>query len=187
MNRVYFPAGIAVPQQPFEVRPLTDVQAREIIRINYCMLRPLLDVAVYTNLHVGMICYLRAMLIHKGLVSNQFAVATYFVKYNECKAITNANRDLLYNANPLIDDAFIDALIPLVNRQYLAKHFTDLLCMTAYVFRVRGHHYLADYEKLFDKLWLNMRYVKLDLGLPWVAITRYAFHSVFPVHLDRFW
>jgi hypothetical protein len=67
------------------------------------------------------------------------------------------------------------------------KHFTDIVCCIAYIFRVRGHHYKADLKDRYLSLWGRCLHDEKDLPLPWDILATDVFHAIFPDTLDDFW
>jgi len=83
----------------------------------------------------------------------------------------------------------IGQLLPAQLKQKMIRLNNNLVCMTAYIFRARGHHYLESFNEKLDSLFrkCNRDETFADLGLKWVHITRYANHAIFPALLDVFW
>lgn len=69
----------------------------------------------------------------------------------------------------------------------LVSQFTNIVCMIAYLFRAKGHHYLATYEGDYNRLWDK---VKGEVGNPnatWAQLATIASHAIPPIVLDKFW
>lgn len=114
-------------------------------------------------------------LLRPGADPNQ-----YYVHYNEAR-ILKATPTLLAIAAPGWVDW--DLLIK------LGKQATNLICLCAYIFRWRGHHFKDEYENDVKLKWhknTNAEALQLtgkELGK---ALT-YGLHAIFPIVLDDFW
>jgi len=71
--------------------------------------------------------------------------------------------------------------------QKVRQSFTDRVCMVAYVFRVRGHHYLPGLDELYTRLWRKCRYDINESYLNNQMLAVHALHGIFPQILDDYW
>lgn len=105
------------------------------------------------------------MAVRKGLVKtlDNAAILLNFVKYNETVRLNNneTNAVLLENGCPTALE--VQNSLTVAEKKKLLKRFTDAVCMVAYVFRARGHHYMDTYEEVYDRLWKNMKYTRDEL------------------------
>jgi hypothetical protein len=69
---------------------------------------------------------------------------------------------------------------------YMEKHY-DAVCTVAYMFRVRGHHWLEDMDDRYKSLWRKCLYDEDTPGLDWQRIAHDALHAIFPDDLDSIW
>ncbi len=65
-----------------------------------------------------------------------------------------------------------------------ARQFTNIVCLVAYQFRAKGHHYLESYRDSYARLWGKIKGVTEDFGIGWDII---ALHAIPPIVLDKFW
>jgi hypothetical protein len=62
-----------------------------------------------------------------------------------------------------------------------------MVCAVAYMFRVRGHHYLQEMETKYVNLWKKCLKGEDNPGLSWEVIAHDALHAIIPSVLDEFW
>lgn len=131
------------------------------------------------------IAYLRSLAVKHGLVHHSFAPANHHVDYTEAElddgTIQNEiNNDAQFavNANGGIDHAFVT---------WANENFTDLVCIVAFVFRVRGHHWTPELNELYNRVWVKTRLPGLPNPLTWEHVARQSFHAIYPTILDQFW
>lgn len=82
----------------------------------------------------------------------------------------------------------IDAM-PARIKDNIGASFANVVCTIAFVFRVRGHHYLDDLQAVYDRIWGKLR------GMPdgmvnsadWKTIATIGLHAITPLRLDNFW
>jgi hypothetical protein len=74
-----------------------------------------------------------------------------------------------------------------VDIKLLSNIFPNLVCMLAFVFRSRGHHYLPEYDDIYSKLWSGCGYDGISLPLDFSEIFVTSLHAVYPLILDTFW
>lgn len=63
----------------------------------------------------------------------------------------------------------------------------DMVCMVAYFFRVRGHHWTADFEDRYQAVWRKCQYEEDSPGISWQLIAHNALHAIYPDDLDQIW
>jgi len=127
------------------------------------------------------VAYLRYLSVTNGLISPDFNPAVSHVSYNDAIELSTEEYDALIDT---------DADIGVLTGSYRANIrdlFTDLVCCVAYMFRVRGHHYLDDMEVRYGRLFDRCLHPQSSLPLSWLHISRYALHAIFPSVLDDFW
>lgn len=93
-------------------------------------------------------------------------------------------------ANVAVDDAFKNAMNGVLTadvKKGLRERFTNMVCLVAYIFRVRGHHYMDGFDAKYSALWRKCLYNEDDPGLPWKYIAVHSFHAIYPDKLDEFW
>lgn len=125
--------------------------------------------------------------LRDGLVSPLFEPNTYFVKYTECvwASDVEVNAASAFLSNP-VSQNFMTLMTDDL-RKKIRETFTDRICLLAFVFRVRGHHYMNSFEELYVRVWGKCRYDMSTLGLTFQQMMTASFHAIFPVILDNFW
>jgi hypothetical protein len=131
------------------------------------------------------VSYIRFLAARKGLISPDFQTATYNVNYNDAVRLpANANVD---GALGDWDEARLRAAFSGDFKRRIRNQFSDLVCMVAYMFRVRGHHFLPDMDAKYDVLWQRCLRRVEEKPANWEFIARHALHAVMPQVLDTFW
>jgi hypothetical protein len=67
------------------------------------------------------------------------------------------------------------------------KKFTNMVCIVAFFFRTRGHHYLPDFDDRYKAIWRKCLYDDDTIGIPWKDFATTTIHYVYPDVLDKFW
>lgn len=65
--------------------------------------------------------------------------------------------------------------------------FFDIVCIVAYFFRVRGHHWQDTFNDRYNAVWDKCLYEEENPGLSWQLIAHNALHAIYPDDLDDFW
>jgi len=135
----------------------TDTQYKEFMHFNATFL---VEKGVAPEVAVR-ISYLRFLSAREGLISPDFDTAINHVRYNDAIRLTvvmsTTWRDSYRKATTSMKTAF-DALVAFQKspiRDEIRINFTNMVCMVAFVFRARGHHYLPTLEDLYKRLWLK--------------------------------
>jgi hypothetical protein len=139
--------------------------------------------------------YWRLIAASQGLISPDFAPGANHVQYND------AVRQHAIDRNAVV--AFINANQPIFNgfdlRVTLSEgfcegvkdSFVDMVCLIAYVFRARGHHYVDSagdpYGALYDRIWQKCRRDVNQVGVPFRFVALHALHAIYPNVLDQTW
>lgn len=188
---IHIPDGLPSSNQPFTGVVYTNAQTCDFINRNFYELKD--NVAAITDEQAAKISFIRFLAVRSGLASDQFDPNAFNVRYNECVrdaagyvvgAFETANahdgdpNPLHQNIRPHIGQAV---------RVHLRKNFTDYVCVVAYMFRVRGHHWLVDMDDKFKDLWNKCLKEEDTPGLDWQYIAHHSIHAIFPVILDEFW
>jgi len=184
-NTVYFPDGMKVAHTKFDKPEITQDEADLFIAINFAMLKAEKrnGADMFTDHQAAIIAYHRLVAVKEGLISPDFVAANFNVNYTETFRLDKAATDKF----ALPDKNKISAVLtPLIQKE-IATTFTDRVCLVAFVFRARGHHYTADYEDLYDRIWKKCRYDPLKLHISFQHLATNALHAIFPSILDDFW
>lgn len=135
------------------------------------------------------VAYIRFLAARNGLISPSFTTNLHNVRYNHAKWSDTPVENIIGRDNEEFRDAVRavrDNLSATVRREISAK-FTNLVCCVAYMFRVRGHHYMADFQDRYITLWARCLYKPEELPLDWEFVATDALHAVMPDVLDAFW
>lgn len=137
------------------------------------------------------IAFLRFLAARMGLMSPHFTVTANNVRYNHAIWADRDTKGYLKPAEPVAEDAHarkaIKEKLTLAVRKQMMPKLTNLVCCVAYMFRVRGHHYMADFQDRYVTLWSRCLYKPEDLPLEWELVATDALHAIMPGHLDDFW
>lgn len=69
----------------------------------------------------------------------------------------------------------------------LGARATDIICLVAYFFRARGHHYMDDFEVRYRDVWNNCLPSQDMPQIPWRLVATVGLHAIYPDDLDNFW
>jgi len=125
------------------------------------------------------IAYLRMLVIREGLADPESTAASHHVRYNIARYLGTDDDTSAPNPAPTGSDA--------AWRNSAREKFTNMVCIVAYFFRVRGHHFQDSFEDRFKVVWKKCLYNEDDPGLKWEYIARHALHAIFPDTLDAYW
>jgi len=140
-----------------------------------------------------MLAYLRYLAAQAGLISPRFLPEAYHVRYTEAVfraedydyensiAIVNAAHD-----NRLDFDTASEYLTR-PRRKILRRKFTNLVCIVAFVFRSRGHHFMNDFNEQYVKLWEKCGILEGEVSFTPQQSATLGLHSIFPIVLETFW
>lgn len=195
-NRIIVvPTGINLATQPFGGVQFTAAQGVAFLEANFLYTKTVQPQA--SDLEAAMIAWLRFLVVRNGLASDQFAPANFFVTYNECVPQTATSLQpsaAVVAAAPRDQNLAADRVRPAIQavltndvRARLRRDFSNLVCCVAYLFRVRGHHWLADMQAKYVNLWRKCLKNNDDCGLKWEWVAHDALHAIFPLLLDQFW
>jgi hypothetical protein len=154
---------------------------------------------VRTDNEAARIAFLRYLGVRSGLISDQFDPANFNVTYNEAVKIDYAGADYpvaaaVITAYPRAAHtphhnvrAAVAAVLTRAVRDELRENFANIVCCVAYMFRVRGHHWLADMDAKYSALWRRCLKGSDNPGLSWELVAHDALHAIIPSVLDNFW
>jgi hypothetical protein len=141
--------------------------------------------------------YIRFLAVRAGLISPDFTNANFHVRINDATRLNNVQTTEFTNrytngaagvaANePAFTTAWGNSA-GIINKVHIRRMFTDLVCCVAYMFRVRGHHYRAEFAARYASLWQRCLHTATDVPTSWQNIATVATHAIFPMILDDFW
>jgi len=181
----YFPHGVPSAANPHENVEMTSAQAGNFVCVNATQLMALHGIA--DRAVAVKIAFCRMLAVKHGLVSPAFVAANFFVKYQETTVLTEAQTLAVHGLGGFVTPVQAKAILLPDLVKSLTKLFTDRVCMVAFVFRARGHHYTQNYQELYERVWEKCRYKPAEAQLPWEMIAVHCFHAIYPVILDQFW
>jgi len=191
------PAGFLCSERPgvFAALPTAKDEAMAIIFINTHHIN-LTDNSINLN-ESAVIAYYRFLCIKYGLVSPRYVPATYNVDYNQCVQLQGQDEkasDILGDDDAVIKQsrkhlisAAISATLTSAVRRELNTVFCNAVCLLAYMFRTRGHHYFDEFVPKLDRLWGKTVTNALQLRASWKNLFTVGFHAIIPSVLDDFW
>jgi len=107
------------------------------------------------------------------------------VKYQEAVQLSQAETNAAIANLPSL--AEVNATLTGTYKDNVLKTFTDRVCLVAFVFRARGHHWLDTYRELYSNIWNKCRYKPEQLEISFQEMATLALHAIFPTILDNFW
>jgi len=194
-NTVFFPPGVPTANDATvgAHQAFTHQQISDFVKIN-----------TYRLFNSGMAfndaltcAYIRYLCAREGIISPNFTLAAHHVSINDAVSVSNANwtafgTGLTHGANGQFADevqfnAAWGAAANAINRGEIRSVFTDIVCCVAYMFRVRGHHYRAEFAARYASLWARCLHTPADLPTSWQNLATSATHAIMPDVLDAFW
>jgi len=125
------------------------------------------------------IAYIRMLVVREGLVDPSATPQSHHARYNLCRFAAPTDSAAAPAAAPEgSDNAW---------RTLARQKFTNMICIVAYFFRVRGHHFQDNFEDRYKAVWRKCLYNEDDPGLRWEYVARQALHCIFPDVLDIYW
>lgn len=150
-----------------------------------------------TVVQAAELAYIRFLCVKYKLISSQYAPANYHCDYNQCVKLDTANNNcdsVLRNNDygiPAADKADVQrdlaATLTADHMVRLNKSFTNLVCLVAYMFRTRAHHFLPDMAKRYAELWAKTATGKYAFVNSFERLATVGLHAVMPQVLDDFW
>jgi hypothetical protein len=184
-NVYIFPNGVPSAANPLEKVQLDKNQVTSFLSLNFTYLKA--QIPTIFDKDAAIIAYHRMMAVAEGLVSPHFQEANFFVKYSEARELTNEKTVEAVAAKEYKAlNSFMAYLTPEI-RKDIKDTFVDRVCLVAFVFRARGHHYTNEYQDLYTRVWGKCRYKPENLHITFQHLATVALHAVYPIILDNFW
>jgi hypothetical protein len=108
---------------------------------------------------------------------------TFMREYLEDNTLGISNLDEARAIIPQVADHAADAQWRSAYRQ---KHL-NVVCLVAYMFRARGHHWLTEMDDRYKAVWRKCLYDEENPGVEWEYLAHNALHAIFPDDLDAIW
>jgi hypothetical protein len=154
-------------------------------RVNLHHLNALPGDPELTHQNMARICYLRMLILRTGAYMFHQAPGVHHCRYTDFVQLTNL--ETVAHVMPAWFAAERDAILNVAWRNSVIPKLTNMVCCVAYMFRVRAHHYLEEFQARYNSLWRKCLYNEDNPGLDWKFISRHVLHAVFPDTLDIFW
>lgn len=186
-NIVHFPSDMPVA---------TEQSIRQSIQYTTDQMNAFLMMNTSRSLRAGRpgaqaakIAYIRFLAVRNGLISPSFSTQIHNVRYNHAERANYSVTQTIEATSEALADArrAINETLTIDVRKNIRRCFTNMTCCVAYIFRVRGHHYMSDFLDRYQTLWVRCLYKPEDLPVEWDCIATDALHAIMPDVLDSFW
>jgi hypothetical protein len=121
------------------------------------------------------VAYIRLLAAREGFFKWSDTPGQHNVRYSEFVVRAAVGDDV---ADWDQDDAW--------RRNVLPKLY-DIVCIMAYFFRVRAHHWTDAMNERYSAVWNKCQYEEENPGLSWQLICHNALHAIYPDDLDDIW
>lgn len=176
---------------PGTATAFTATQVAQFVHDNFLALKKA-DISLSDEI-CARISFVRYLVARAGLASPAFGTAANHVRYNEAVrgnvTSTPATEAFDFPEDMAEDEVpvFIGNHLALEIRTKLRKEFTNAVCAIAYLFRVRGHHWMDDMNDKYAKLWRKCLRNEDFPVIEWKYWAHHATHAIMPRILDNFW
>jgi hypothetical protein len=141
------------------------------------------------------LAYVRLLIARRGLISPEFTLAAHYVRYNDAVYETDDEIKAIIADEEFPDElkvaddvkAVIARAFPAGYKKNFRTTLTDRICIVAYMFRSRAHHYMDDFEARYNTLWQRCLHSPEDVIIPWKEFATAGVHAIMPIVLDAYW
>lgn len=142
------------------------------------------------------IAVFRLLAYRNRLAGSQLVNANHHVQYNN---VHRSDPTTLNSVTHTLDNdanraAFVNAAKAWLNANqnkvdHITHNFSNYVCLLAYMFRAKGHHYVtgSDYDETYTRLWSKVSAHVNPLASTWAQRYTLGLHSIMPDVLDAFW
>ena len=137
--------------------------------------------------------YFRLLAYKHRLASSQLVLADHHVQYNNCKRsdpnMENSIANILQNHQDRDQHEARVIAWTIANREklkHIKQHFSNYVCLLAYVFRQKGHHYV-DTQDTYVRMWTKICVNPVALATMWAQRVTVGLHCIMPDVLDAYW
>jgi hypothetical protein len=183
--RVLIPEDMETADNPLEEIDIAEDDAIKFIRINASDL--LIQGVTATVNEAISIAVHRLLAIKHGLISDKFVPANFHVDYNDAERLTAPEVVNIMGDVKAVTTGDVSNYATKQVKDDIFSTFFDRVCLVAFVFRARGHHYTDDYQDLYERVWTKCRYHVNQLRISFRNMATYALHGIYPIILDNFW
>lgn len=132
---------------------------------------------------------LRLGALIRGLISPNWPAEQYFCTYNNAVVLTATEE-----VNSLTwwrdqDVGYRNAFLGGVRQTIMnfENRVNNIICLLAYGFRSRGHHYTKDMDAAYKNVWRHCIMNQQALDENWKAWFTSGLHAIYPIVLDEYW
>lgn len=125
------------------------------------------------------IAYLRMLLLRDGFILYGDTPQQHHCRYTLVRETTLAQNA---RQNPEVTTQLDDKI-----RKILRRTLYNAICMVAYCFRVRAHHYVTGMDELYTNLYRRTLVGEETYPLSWKYLAREVMKVIFPDQLDDIW
>jgi len=149
------------------------------------------------------LAYIRLLAAKYGLISPLYTAADHHCDYNQAVYALGANGvDRLQSAQIVAADdvgfpqnrqvavqAALAATLTNVNMEKYNRSFYNMICLIAFMFRTRGHHFVTGTDMLsrYNAVWNKCASKDVVFLNTWEHISTVGLHAIMPSILDKFW
>jgi len=95
--------------------------------------------------------------------------------------------DLIDGGGAEIDAFMNDPINNTIDFGWYAGAYPNLVCIVAWIFRTRGHHYFETYLTTYRNVYRRCGYEPDDVEISFQQLATVATHAIYPVILEEFW
>lgn len=186
--QVHFPvtntgAIAAIPDFATADKKTLSVYAKRFLMANFCVLRNFgkPEITNLSDADAMKVSFLRYLAVQNGYLKPFDQPAAHNVKYSDCVA-DKRRTDWTSDEK----SAFLSQWTAL--KSWRAKHrlfFIDMVCVVAFLFRTRGHHYQDSFRERFSAVWVKTLHEPIEMD--WLHVARHSLHAIYPDDLDNAW
>lgn len=163
----------------------TEAELDLFFRVNMNSLAAIVGDAELTHQNIARIAFLRMCILRLGIYRFNQGAILHNCRYTDFVQLDNAQT--LAAGMPAWFAGERAAILAPAWRISVIPKVTNLVCAVAYMFRVRAHHYLDEFQARYNSLWRKCLYNEDNPGVEWRFIARHVLHAVYPDTLDEFW
>lgn len=129
----------------------------------------------------GRAAFYRMLAVRMRLISHSYTADVYHLDYVE----TALGAYTIDQGDPTADEC--KQAFNGLNREYLGIQsvFTNYVCLLAFFFKVRGHHYLQSAENDLNRIWNACQCGAVPI--PFEIGFTYVLHAIPPIVLEHYW
>lgn len=192
---VYVPTDMNVADQPGDFEPINHGRraVTAFLAVNCSHIHEVDPNVTFED--AAELAYIRYLALKYRLISPLYRINDYHCDYNQCELLgmadvnaVLANDDVGFPAvnQAAVQSALATVLVP-AKRNALHKAFINLVCLVAYMFRSRGHHYMPEMLAKYNEVWGKTGSKDVAFRNDFGRISTIGLHAIMPIILDDFW